>query len=126
MTEVGKVYQLGVQAYSAGQEIGATVGSGLAQLVDIPINSQLFSGQQTQNRFRFQTRVIYNIPGEQNNRYTTINILSPDNLSLADLQAIAEQKFAQLINAGGSPRLPTKGQPVVVQDVSILNAERQY
>lgn len=126
MTEVGQTYQLGVAAYSAGQEISGPTGSGLASLTDIPLNPALVDALGPGNQFRFQILGSFQIPGELFPRFRTLNIFSPNNLSLSELQQQWQNWFIQAISpqgtlpASGGPGAPVPG-PIIVRDV-----ERAY
>lgn len=125
-TEYGSVYQTGLSAYTAAQEVTGPLGTGLAPLANIPVNPNLFQGVSTGNQFRFQTLVTYQIPGETGSRFATLNINTPQNLSAADLRAIANAQFDQLINRR-SPKMPNyMPGPPIVQSIDLLDLERQF
>lgn len=125
-SEYGAIYQLGVGAYSAGQEVTGIGGSGIAPLEQIPVNPGLWKGEATGNRFRFQTLVEYQIPGEPSTRFSTLNINTLQNYSQAELLAKATDLFDQLVNRR-SPKMPSymPGPPIVV-DITVIDLERQF
>lgn len=122
MGEVGSTYQLGMASYSAGQELTSVGGSGLNTLAEIPINTFLAPSIPPGNRFRFQIIGSFLIPGETEPRYRTVNVFSPTNLSLSELQQKWLDWFIEMtgpqgtLPASGGPGAPTPG-PILVRDV---------
>lgn len=122
MPEVGSTYQLGMASYSAGQELTSAGGSGLNTLAEIPINTFLNQQIGPGNRFRFQIIGSFQIPGENFQRSRTVNIDTPVNLSLSELQQRWLDWFIEMtgpqgtLPASGGPGAPTPG-PIIVRDV---------
>lgn len=126
MSEVGQTYQMGVQSYSAGQEVGGPTGSGLASLADIPLNPALANTIGPGNQFRFQILGQINIPGQPEPLWRTLNINSSVNLSLAELQQLWQDWFIQVTSpqgtlpASGGPGAPTPG------DIKVRDVQRAF
>lgn len=127
MGEVSQVYWLGAQAHTAAYEIGATGGSGIASLGDIPINPQLFPGGSFGNRFKFSYTASFTVPGETEPRYRTINASSPDNLTLFDLQSDWDSRMAGYISSlRDTDQRPFAAPPVSGGIVQVNYIERLF
>lgn len=127
MQEVSKTYWMGVQAYSAGQEVAGPTGSGLANLADIPINPEGLGPNAKGQQFRFQFVGSFYLPGEVEPRYRTINEYTNQNLSYADIQKLWEDWLTFVMNQ----QSPLPGNPqglgvIPGPIVSVTNIERAF
>ena len=86
MGEVSQVYWEGWNAWNAAQELMAAPPDQAPPLDTIPENPFLGAGQQAPERFRYDVRSTYRLPGEAFNRTASLSFTSASELTLGDLQ----------------------------------------
>jgi hypothetical protein len=103
MSEVSDVYWTGVGARSAAQEMLTNPTGSATPLGDIPINENAIPPLHQPNRFRTQVTGAFQISGDPNVSYRTVNVYTVNNPTRDQLNLEWSAWFSSMVAVSGSP-----------------------